>query len=130
MIIKAKKTNVEYITDLFDNKTLPAEKQFKVILRKINARLDGSEYTDYTAYDKDGKTKRNPISMRQYYKAHIVEFINPPQIENSHGKVMDLTPDSLFDGEYEGTDIEDLAEDIAIAIDEIAEQRRKLVKKS
>lgn len=133
MKFKVLENSFEFIPDIADNLKEEPEKQFKIILTKVNQTLKASEYAKYevNGIDASGKPKIEMTSLddTKFYRDHVKRFVNAPIIENEKGETKEITPDDLFSNKYVSPVLDSLLEQIIIKIGNLRQDADEKVKK-
>jgi hypothetical protein len=110
-----------FIPDIADNRKLPESERFVVVLRRLNATLNSGKWA---SYETEGGVS---INMVHKIKDHIIEFKNPPMLDDGSSQFL-LTPEILLSEKYGA--LNDLIDQIVDEINKISQSQKIEIKKS
>lgn len=109
----------EFIPDIHGNLKEPKDKQFKIIVKKVNRAFSSGKWSKVTA---DGEVK---VNMAEKIKSQIVRIENPPKLEikdvDKNGvaftKEVEMTKSHLMNVEF--VELHDLQTELFLFINKL-----------
>jgi len=131
MKLKVVKNEHTFTPDICDNLKTDEKEQFKIVLKKVNTTLDANKYAEYEVVKNEAgenDIQLKSINNNEYFKAHIVKFINAPELEDEAGKKAELTKDTLFSNEYDNEVLDELLNQVIAEINKLASSDKDIKK--
>lgn len=88
------KNEFEFIPEIAGNENEPKEKQWRIVVKKVNFMIEGNKFSFKTT---DGRIDYDNF---KFIEKSIVKHINPPNLKIDDKKTEELTTDILLSDTY------------------------------